>query len=342
MSGRIDNNRAEGARQICEFVTSRVREDGRYLPPESMNPESVLYRGTLAATLAIAGELLGEDRYVETAGPMFDRISRERVDGLWSVGRWVAYPTYRPMPVGWREQNGTPQHRATALTLYCLGVYRAVSGDERFTELAGDAMADMFDRWDIVERRDEILHGTPEMAAMAVCAWEDAHPRFADRRDRIVEWAADTYVEFVDDDVPFFALYRFMLLLLAGGVDHLDGAVRPGIDAIVDDPDRRFDGSNDFTHTANTEDHVNVRANGAVATLMRLFDLAAGEPVYTDRPLYRYLEGWMHGMRTSRGKCYGCRTFDGERRYGLGSPSHYVQLWWLLGGFLPPHVGRDW
>jgi hypothetical protein len=341
MAERIDRDREDDARAICEFVTSRVRADGRYHPPEAMNPESVLYRGTLAATVALAGESLDEDRYVEAAGRMLDRVVDERVDGLWSVGRWVAYPTYRPVPVGWREVNETPQHRATALVLYCLGVYRAVSGDERFTDLAGEAVAGLFDRWDVVEERDTVYHGTPEMAAMAVCTWEDEYPEYADRRDRIVDWAADTCAAFAEDDVPFFVLYRFLLLLLATDTAHLQ-AVRPAIDAILEDPDRRFDDSNDFRHTANTDDHVDVRANGAVATLLRLYDLAAGEPVYTDREVYRHLEGWMDGMRTADGRCYGCRSFDGSRRYGLGSPPHYVQLWWLLGGFLPPDVGRDW
>jgi len=332
---RVDENRRDDARRICEFVASRVEEDGRYHPPEAMNPESVLYRASLAATLALAGDGLDEDRYIETAGRMFDRIVDERVDGLWSLGRWVAYPTYRPVPVGWREQNETPQHRATVLTLYCLGVYRQVSGDERFTDLAGEVIEEMFDRWDIVDRRDEIYHGTPEMTAMALSSWADAYPGYTDRRDAIVAWAADTYADFVDDDVPFFALYRFMCLVLASGDEHLS-AVRPGIETLVDDPDRRFDENpNDFTHTANTDDHVNVRANGAMATLLRLYDLIADETEYTDRPIYKYLAGWMDEMRTAEGQCYGCRSFDGERRYGLGSPPHYIQLWWILGGFLP-------
>ena len=334
MVNRIDAARADDARRICEFILSHIREDGRYLPPEAMNVESSLYQGSLAATLALAGHLLEEECFIEAAGRMFDRLMQERVEGLWPIGWWAEYPTYRPVSLQWREQNRTPHVRATALMLYCLGVYRRAAGDDRFTALAGEALEKMFDRWDIVGQKDTILHGTADMTGMAISVWQDVYPQYTDKKDAIVKWAADTYADLAENDFPFFAMYRFMFLMIATGTEHLHAAIHPGIDAILDDPTRRFEhNANDFCHTPHTSHHVNIRANGAVAILMRLFDLAVGETIYTGKPLYQYVSRWMDEMRTPEGGCYGCRSFDGTRRYGLGSPPHYVQLWWILGGF---------
>ena len=90
-----------------------------------------------------------------------------------------------------------------------------------------------------------------------------------------------------------------------------------------------------FHHSAGTSDHVNNRANVAVALLMKSFDLAAGSQVYTGTPLYAYLSGWIDGMRAPGGSYYeGCDIATG-RRFGQGSPAHYVPLWWILGASTP-------
>ena len=85
---RIDATRRQAAEAICDRVIGRVR-DWRYVPPEALWAESTAYRAELAATLAIAGHLLGRQRCMDVAEAMLERILAERVDGaLWSVGRW--------------------------------------------------------------------------------------------------------------------------------------------------------------------------------------------------------------------------------------------------------------
>jgi len=127
-------------------------------------------------------------------------------------------------------------------------------------------------------------------------------------------------------------------MFLASAIDwhRMEPIVQRGIDTLLEDPTVRYDHRReDFRHIPDTDDRVNVRGNGAMAVLLRLYDLAAGTTLYTDRPVYGHLADWMDGMRTPEGRCYGCRSFDGSHRYGLGSPPHYLQLWWILGGFSP-------
>ena len=91
----------------------------------------------------------------------------------------------------------------------------------------------------------------------------------------------------------------------------------------------------DFRHNASTSDHVNSRANIAVAIMMKHYDLAAGEQVYTSTPLYEYLSAWIDGMRSPGGSYFECLDITTGRRYGQGSPAHYIPLWWILGARLP-------
>ena len=89
-----------------------------------------------------------------------------------------------------------------------------------------------------------------------------------------------------------------------------------------------------FRHIASTEDHVNVRGNGAIASIMRIFDLVSGEQTFTDSDLYRHVSSWMDEMISDDGLAYGCMRHGSRYRYGLGSPPQYMQLWWILGGFM--------
>ena len=98
--------------------------------------------------------------------------------------------------------------------------------------------------------------------------------------------------------------------LAATGTRRLEATIKPGLDALLAESSRRYehslattpavesprrrantagvvasDNPNDFRHNASTTDHVNNRANMAVAIMMKHYDLAAGEAVYTDTPL---------------------------------------------------------
>lgn len=334
MVNRIDAARADDARRICEFILSHMQADGCYLPPEALWAESAAYRAELAATLSIAGELLGEGRYIHAAARMFDRLLDERVDGMWPVGYWCAFPVYDPLPLNWREENARPHARSTALVLYSLGVHHRIGGDDRFLEPAREAMARMFTTWDFAREKESLLHLSAEAAALAVLEWEHVLPEFAEKKEPLIAWSVKTFVEAAPKDFAFFTLIRTMLLLGATGTKHLHTVIRPAIDALLAEPAWRFThNEQDFRHLRRMDQHVDIRGNGAVVATMRLFDSAAGETVYTETPLYEYLSGWMDAMRTPEGGCYGCQHIATGQRYCLGSPPHYMQLWWILGGF---------
>ncbi len=334
---RVDESRREAAVRICDFVVKHTR-DGRYHPPEALWAESAAYRAELAATLAMAGKLLEKPRYVEVAGSMFQQLLTERVDGvLWSVGRWCAFPVYRGVPLDWKEQNARPApHYTNGLVTYSMGIYHQISGDPRVVEASRETLRKMFATWNYDRDKETMHHLTPESAALAAAVWEESMPEFAGRKEPLVRWVWETFPEKAPRDFPFFTLIRTMLLVALTGSEHLETAIRPAIDALLANPSWRFEhDSRDFRHNRATEDHVDVRATGALAATMRLFDLVAGKTVYTGTPLYRYSSNWLDEMRRPDGGVYGCRHIASARRYGLGSPPHYIQLWWILGGFIP-------
>ena len=208
-----------------------------------------------------------------------------KVQGLWSLDWWWDHPIVLSPPADWRRQNTVSDPRYTPLTLFNLGLYHRVSGDDAVVAPARDAMARMFDRWDYSE--GSWLAMTPEFAALAVWAWEDALPEFSPRKDSTVKWVADTFVNAAPIDFPFASAVRMTLLLVTTGTKYLESVLEPGIEALLAEPSRRFDHNpNDFHHSAGTSDHVNNRANVAVALLMKSFDLAAGSQVYTLAPRF--------------------------------------------------------
>ena len=349
MDKRIDPNRKEDAHKVCEFVVSRI-QGGRYHPPEALFAETSGYQASMAATLSLAGKMLDEPRYVETASDMFDQLLETRVEDMWSLDWWCAYPIFRAMSFNWKEQNRQVNDRYTVLVLYCLGLHHRITGEERYLKAGKKGMRAIFSRTEFYRQREKLVHLTPEAALLAILAWEHELPQYAEKKEPLLEWVLETFVETAPKDFPFFTLYRTMLLLAATGTRHLDGVIRPGIDALLAEPGWRYPHNRlAMRHIKSTDDHVNVRGNGAMAILMRLFDLAAGRQVYTGGEHYRYLSGWMDRMRRPDGACYGCEDIPANRRqdpkvfgdqhlaggklYGHGSPAHYMQLWWILGGF---------
>lgn len=334
---RIDASRRQAAEAVCDRVIGRVR-DARYVPPEALWAESTAYRAELAATLAIAGRLLDRRRCIDTAEAMLERLLAERVDGsLWSVGRWCEFPVYRGLPLDWRDESARPDTTYTnPIVVYCLGVYHRITGDGRFAASVRTSLGRMLDDGAWFGEPAALHHMTPEWVALACFLWRETFPDYWQAARPIVSWVRDDMVRGAPRDFPFFTAVRLHLLLAATGTRHLRDVIAPAIDALLADGSRRFaHDRRDFRHLAEAAQHVDVRANGALAVTMRLFDLAAGEQVYTGTDLYRHLAGWMDAMREPDGACYGCRDIGTGRRFCLGSPPHYIQLWWMLGGFYP-------
>lgn len=332
---RIDATRRQAAEAICDRVIGRVR-DGRYVPPEALWAESTAYRAELAATLAIAGHLLGRSQSVEVAEAMLERILAERVDGaLWSVGRWCQFPVYRGLPIDWRDELSRPDRTYTnPIVVYCLGVYHRITGDRRFASSMRTSLERMLAGGTYFGDPAALHHMTPEWVALASFLWREELPEYWQAARPIVDWVRDGLVPGSALDFPFVTAVRMHLLLATTGTEHLRGVIGPAIDAFLADASWRYEHDRrDVRHIKELGEHVDIRANGALAVAMRMFDLAAGEQVYTGTDHYRYLAGWMDAMRDADGSCYGCRDVGTGRRFCLGSPPHYIQLWWILGGF---------
>ena len=86
MIQRIDQSRLAHARKTRDFLVSREWDDGRFYPVDGQWPESSGYQEECAGTLALAGHILNDDRYVAASRKIFDRFLKERVDGLWTTG----------------------------------------------------------------------------------------------------------------------------------------------------------------------------------------------------------------------------------------------------------------
>ena len=288
---------------------------GRFHPEESLWAETATYQASLAATLAVTGKVLDDDRCIDAAAGILKRRLELRVDRMWSVDWWWDHRIYSPPPTNWREQNLVPDHRYTPSTLLYLGIYHRVTGDDSVVEPARDAMSRMFHRWDFLS--GEWQHMTREFVGLATWAWEPVFPEFGHYKEAMVKWVADTFIDVAPRDIPFVAALRTTLLLAATGTTYLHSEIQPGIDALLAEPSRRFEENpSDFKHTML--DHVNIRGNGAVAVLLKSFDRAAGEPVYTETPLYHYLSAWMDGMRAPGGGYFECKAVGTGERFGPG------------------------
>ena len=295
---RIDATRRKEADAICDRVIARVR-DWRYVPPEALWAESTAYRAELAATLAIAGHLLGRRRCMDVAEAMLERILAERVDGaLWSVGRWCQFPVYRGLPIDWRDELTRPDTTYTnPIVLYCLGVYHRITGDRRFAA----SVRTSFERMQAGAWFGDpaaLHHMTPEWVALATFLWREEFPEYWQAARPIVDWVRAGLVPGAARDFPFVTAVRMHVLLATTGTEHLRAAIGPAIDAFLADESWRYEHERrDVRHIKELGEHVDIRANGALAVAMRMFDVAAGEEVYTGTDQYRYLAGWMDAMR---------------------------------------------
>jgi hypothetical protein len=333
---RIDQSHAAHARSVCDFVLGRMDARGRYVPEEALFFESHAYRSSLAGYLAAAGKLLGEKRYVTAAGRMLRGVLEDRRDGLWPVGCWVEFPIYRPVPVDWREQYlGKPDLRTSGITAAMLAVYHRASGDDSVVEPARRALERMLDTWNFESERKTILHVSFEALGIAIALWRHALPEFSPRLEPILHWVLDTFVDNARADFPFGTMYRTMFVLGVTKTRHIESHIRPGIEAMLAEPRWRCpQNRDDFFHIASTADHVNIRANGAVAVTLRLLDIATGDPAYTTTPVYRHVASWVDGLRRDDGGYYGCQEHGRGARYCLGSPSQYIPLCWHIGGLV--------
>ena len=335
---RVDDSRRSAAETICEWVIAHTRQQ-RYWPDEALWPESVAYRAELAATLCIASRLLDRPHYVPVAEQMLQRIVGERVDGaLWPVGHWCEFPVYHGMPLDWREESARPDRAyTTPIVAYCLGVHHRITGEARFVDAArlalqrfvGDLSAS-----GALDAPARLHHMTAEWVALSTFVWRDRFPELWQQAAPLAQWVRDTLVATAAQDFPFVTAVRLHLLLATGDSAQLAQIMGPAIDAFLASPSWRFDHDrNDFRHIKQLTEHVDVRANGALALVLRMLHLGGGDSALTHGDLYRHLCGWMDAMREPSGACYGCRDIASGRRYGLGSPPHYIQLWWILGGF---------
>ena len=332
-SERIDQSREQEIRKVCDFVISHIR-NRRYHPPMARHPESAYYRATVAATLSLAGKLLDENRYIETATTLLDQVMEERLESMWPVSMWADFPVFdRPFPLNWEEMEQHPHPRTTGLVLYSLGLHHRISGEDKFVEPARKGLKNLFDTWAFNRDKERMLHYTAESAALAVTGWEHALPEFSELKNPIVDWVLETFVETAPKDYAYFAALRMQLILASTGTKHLETVIRPGWDAFLAEPSWRYwHNRHDFRHTNDAE--INIRGNGALAYALRLYDLAAGEEVYTNTPLYKHLSSWMDSMRRPDGGCYSFQSIANGKRYALGTLAHTLQLWWLLGGGL--------
>lgn len=331
---RIDSERLNHAKKLVDYVIPRVLDDGRFHPDESLWAETATYQSSLAATLAVAGKVLDDQRCLDAAATILGHRLKLKVDGLWSLDWWWDHRIYSHPPENWREQNRVPDPRYTASTLLYLGIYHRITGDDSVVEPAREAMSRMFQQWDFLS--GEWQHMTMEFVGLATWAWEPVFPEMGRHKEKAVERVVASFVDDAPFEIPFVTTLRTTLLLAATGDSHLHTVIKPGIDALLAEPALRFEkNTNDFKHTRSTWEHVNIRGNGAVAVLLRTFDQVAGEAVYTGTPLYKYLANWLDGMRDLDGGYFECKAVDTGDRFGKGSPGQYVPLWWMLGARLP-------
>lgn len=339
MIEKIDKTRLAHARKTCDFMISRVWDDGRFHPIEGQWPESSDYQGECAGTLALAGHILNDNKYVAASRKMFKRFLNERVEGLWSVDFWHDFPVKEELAAEAYELNRIPESRYTPAILMSLGIYHQVSGDNSVVEPSREAMNLMFERWDF--QTGDWLHLTREYVALAIAAWEHALPEFADRKQPHIDWVIDTFVDHAPEEFPFVTAARTMTLIATTGTQHLESVIRPGIDALLAEPKRRFrERPNDFRHTpahsyATSGDHVDTRGNTAVAIMMKAHDVAAQRQFYTNTDLYAHLSGWIDCMMIPNGGWYEMDDLETGRKYGQGSPGHLIPMWWIFGGLTP-------
>lgn len=149
----------------------------------------------------------------------------------------------------------------------------------------------------------------------------------------MVRWVRETVVETAPRDFPFLMAVRTMLLLATDGPECVAPLLAPALDRFLAEPSWRFAGRPDhFRHIRQTDDHINTRGNTAVALTFRMLDLALGTTEYTSRPLYAHLSQWIDSMRNPDGGYFECQDLKTGRKWGQGSPAHFIPLWWLLGG----------
>ena len=200
MVERIDPVRVSAARAVVDYVVPRILEDGRFHPDEALWAETSGYQAQHAGTLAVAGKLLSDDRCISAARRIFDRLLQSRVEGLWSLGWWWDNPIADPPPTDWAEQNLRPDSQYTPTTLFNMGLYYRVTGDDDLVEPAREIMSRMLERWDYDTDVGVGRHMTREFAALCIWAWQDALPEYADRNDAVIKWVADTFVEIAPTD----------------------------------------------------------------------------------------------------------------------------------------------
>jgi len=343
MPEQLDNSRLGDALGACDFLVAHLDDHGRYHHPEQWGPEGNLYILRIASVLLEAWTVSGDNRYLAGARRGLDALAgTQRPDGHWPLGTYgegIEYDATKKVKERDREDDAFPW--VAGGTAFVLGKYRHGAGDDRYRQITGkclDALAaclstgsglidvDLQD-WNLCMTRVECLIG--------LSCWTDRRPELAPCVDRLADWLEAQFAAFDEKTQPFCTVLSSLALLRVRGFTRTGRLVKEVIDRYLATRSYACEevpggwGHRDTSRGMITTE-ANIRGTGALAVLMKSYDLAAGREGYTATGEYRRMSAWIDGMKDTDGGYFEFQKASDMKRRAKGSPGQTIPCIWIF------------
>jgi len=339
-----DSIRLADALGACDFLVSHLDDHGGYHHPEQWGPEGNLYVARIASVLLEAWAVSREDRYLAGARCVLDALARtQRPDGHWALGLYgkgIEYDATKKVKERDHDDDAFPWVAGSAAVV--LDKYRRTTGDDGYREVTRtclDALAtclstgsglidaDLQD-WNLCMTRAESLIG--------LSCWTDQRPELAPCVERLADWLEGQFATFDAESQPFCTVLSSLALLRVRGFARAGRLVKEVIDRYLATRSYACEeipggwGHRDTSRGIITTEG-NIRGTGALAILMKSYDLAAGREEYTVTGEYLRMSTWIDGMKDADGGYFEFQKASDMKRRAKGSPGQTIPCIWIFG-----------
>jgi hypothetical protein len=345
----VDLDRLDDALDACNFLLEHMNADGAYEVEERWGPEGESYLIEVGWTLLEAYRITGQGRYLEGAVSILDRLKRTQMpDGGWTLKLGTSGLEFK---VTEEERQRTWEREELPLigaAAYAVAKYRRLTSDQAYDGMINRAVDHLLEHWD--PKRGCFLESSRHFTEMrsaptgyqafflfGLSAWQPQRTDLDDVVPGLVDYVQRNLESFDEQTMPFMRMVHIALLLQHRPIDHVRRELKPRIDDLAASPVFKCSwvrggyGHRD-SYAGIVTSKANVRGSGAVALVMRLYDLTTGTRTYRDSEVYGDVSWWIDAMKADRGY-YGFQTREGLKRLGRGSPAQYIPCFWIFGAF---------
>jgi hypothetical protein len=346
----VDLERLDDALDACDFLLNHLNTAGRYEVEERWGPEGEVYLIEVGWTLLEAYRIAGRRRYLDGAVAILERFRRNQMpSGGWSLRLGTSGLECKVTEEERRRTRDREDLPLIGAATYAVAKYRSLTGDDAYDAMIDRALDHLLEYWDpeqgcFLEKSSEHFTGMRSAPTgyqafflFGLAAWRCRRDDLDEIVPHLVDYVQRNLESFDERTMPYIRMVHIGLLMQHRSVDYVRSEIKPRIDALVSSPVFRCSwvrggyGHRDSYRGIVTSE-ANIRGSGAVALVMRLYDLVTGSRTYRDTEPYADVSWWIDSMKAEHGY-YEFQVQEGMKRLGRGSPAQYTPCFWIFGAF---------